>query len=184
MKCLGRKIPINSSIFLDHTSLYYQTRLDNLPLASDASSYLQKPSKFTVPIRHMYAFFALFIITKSADNVTKCKKAPVNMNSCLNVNALLSCFDQKHSMILLMSNLHQPSLKRKPSEPVLLALSDPARSTKCNLAHRYSSFILSLGLLSPRETGLSLRICSRVMVKMACERLYEHIPKIYTCYQI
>lgn len=76
---------------------------------------------------------------------------------------------------------HQPSLKRKPSEPVLLALSDPARSTKCNLAHRYSSVILSLGLLSPGKTGLSLRICSKVMVKIACERLDKQYTKM-TCH--
>lgn len=65
---------------------------------------------------------------------------------------------------------HLPSLKRKPSEPVLLARSDPARSTKCNFAHKYSSLMLSI-LPSPGKAGFSLRICSNVMVKMACERL-------------
>ena len=67
-------------------------------------------------------------------------------------------------------SFHQPSLKRKPSEPVLLARSDPARSPKCNFAHKYSSLKLSI-LLSPGKAGFSLRICSNVMVKMACERL-------------
>lgn len=46
-------------------------------------SYLQKPCKFAITIRNMYTFFALFFITKCTDNITKCKKALVDVNSCL-----------------------------------------------------------------------------------------------------
>ena len=118
----------------------------------------------------MNTFFSPFIITKCTDNVTKCKKALIDMNSCVKKIKQLYTL-QQNSHTLSHKQFHQPSLKRMPSEPVLFARSDPARSTKCNFAHRYSSFILSFGLLSPGKTGLSLRICSRVMVKMACERL-------------
>ena len=70
---------------------------------------------------------------------------------------------------------HLPSLNLIPSEPVLLARSEPATSTRCSLAHRYSSFKLPLSV----ESVLILRICSTLIVKMACERLQEKKNKIF-----
>lgn len=68
---------------------------------------------------------------------------------------------------------YQPSFKRRPSEPVLLARSDPARSTKWSFADRYSSPISSSEESLLGETEWSLHICSNVIVKMACDRLIQ-----------
>ncbi|KAL5186989.1 hypothetical protein HKD37_05G012732 [Glycine soja] len=54
---------------------------------------------------------------------------------------------------------YQPSFKRTPSEPVLLARSDPARSTKWSFAERYSSPISSSEESLMGEPEWSLRIC-------------------------
>ena len=51
-----------------------------------------------------------------------------------------------------------PYLRVRPDAPVFLARSDPARSTKKNLA-----------VINPSSSGPS-GCCSRKMVKMACER--------------
>lgn len=68
---------------------------------------------------------------------------------------------------------YRPSFKRTPSEPVLLARSDPARSTKWSFAERYSSPISSSEESLVGELEWSLRICSNVIVKMACDRLIQ-----------
>ena len=68
---------------------------------------------------------------------------------------------------------YRPSFKRTPSEPVLLARSDPARSTKWSFAERYSSPISSSEESLMGEPEWSLRICCSVIVKMACDRLIQ-----------
>lgn len=93
------------------------------------------------------------------------------MNSCGKKGVTLwneKQLQNQQSIIYLL-----PSLNRRPSDPVLFARSDPARSTKCNFAQRYSSVMHSFKLLSLWLFGWSLRICSTVMVKMAWERLKE-----------
>lgn len=78
------------------------------------------------------------------------------------VNALITLPRASRLLFMLI-----PSLRVDPVAPVFLILSDPARSTKWNLALMYS-----VGWAVCIETSLaSSRICySIVMVKMPCER--------------
>lgn len=43
--------------------------------------YLQKSSKFTISVGNMNTFLALFLISKSTDDIAKCKKALVDVDS-------------------------------------------------------------------------------------------------------
>lgn len=68
-------------------------------------------------------------------------------------------------------HFHAPSLNRKPSVPVLLALSEPARSTKCSFAYKNSSASFAEGNMSCIEERSHFLLFSRVIVKIAWERL-------------
>lgn len=57
-----------------------------------------------------------------------------------------------------------PSLNVAPSAPVFFARSDPARSTKWNLAVIYSS-----GFSSYLSSPSMIALCSIAIVKMACD---------------
>lgn len=79
------------------------------------------------------------------------------------VKALITFPRQRSPLLMLM-----PSYKVAPEAPVRLARSDPAKSTKWNLAVMYS-YMSSAGF-SP-ETKSSNKCCSIEIVKIACERL-------------
>ena len=79
------------------------------------------------PVWNMARFPRL--IAKSRYHISKCQQAAVDAEHCwFLVNLILS---------FKTTNLI-PSFARSPVAPVLLSLSDPARSTKWNLAVRVS----------------------------------------------
>lgn len=115
---------------------------------------LQETSELTIPVRNMPTLFPLLFITKGTDNISKGKKTFVDVNACFRTilvknldlmsTGISICVNPRHTEERQLVHRRQssqsrrpiPSLKRTPSAPVLFARSEPARSTRCNFAHK------------------------------------------------